>query len=313
MDFEAERLDLTYFDPNRNLRIKNPLDHLPSKEKELVLAWLYHKPISTQKVYAPVIIKFFSQNPYVSLKPVSPAHLITFLKSYGEITPATTNKIKSVFSSLYIYLMKQGYLDKNPATAIDRIKAPHRISEKILTRLEISQMLKKEANFRNRVLILLLYKTGMRASEILSLKVSNFKVQYPRKNEASKIFCKINFVGKGKKVRAININIRLYRLIRRLILNTHGDMTETNYIFCAENTKKPLSHTMLIKIIGKAAKKIGIQTKPTPHWFRHTNATHALNRGAPIHVVQKTLGHASLSTTGIYTELNPKESSGDWL
>jgi site-specific recombinase XerD len=65
--------------------------------------------------------------------------------------------------------------------------------------------------------------------------------------------------------------------------------------------------------VKQAGKRAGLEASVSPHWLRHAHASHALDRGAPIHLVQATLGHASISTTGRYLHARPKESSGRFL
>jgi integrase/recombinase XerD len=67
------------------------------------------------------------------------------------------------------------------------------------------------------------------------------------------------------------------------------------------------------RIVYAAAKRAGLEAKVSPHWFRHAHASHALDRGAPIHLVQATLGHSSVATTGWYLHARPTESSGKYL
>jgi integrase/recombinase XerD len=68
-----------------------------------------------------------------------------------------------------------------------------------------------------------------------------------------------------------------------------------------------------LRIVRKAAERAGIELPVSPHWFRHAHASHALDRGAPIHLVQATLGHASITTTGRYLHARPSDSSSRFL
>ena len=70
---------------------------------------------------------------------------------------------------------------------------------------------------------------------------------------------------------------------------------------------------MVERIVTKAAVRAGVEGKVSPHWLRHGHATHALERGAPIHLVQATLGHASVATTGRYLHARPTDSSSKYL
>ena len=74
-----------------------------------------------------------------------------------------------------------------------------------------------------------------------------------------------------------------------------------------------LHPSQLLRIVRRAAKRAGITKAVSPHWLRHGHASHALDRGAPIHLVQATLGHASVATTGRYLHARPSESSSTYL
>ena len=74
-----------------------------------------------------------------------------------------------------------------------------------------------------------------------------------------------------------------------------------------------LDESQVWRIVRKAAKRAGIEKKVSCHWLRHAHASHALDRGAPIHLVQATLGHSSISTTGKYLHARPTDSSGSYL
>ena len=80
-----------------------------------------------------------------------------------------------------------------------------------------------------------------------------------------------------------------------------------------QKTDGPLSRSQLWRIVRKAARAAGIKEDVSPHWFRHAHASHALDRGAPAHLVQQTLGHQSLATTSRYAHARPDDSSGQYL
>ena len=115
--------------------------------------------------------------------------------------------------------------------------------------------------------------------------------------------------GKGDEERSVLIS-----------KNTHQDLLslklpnsyEHEFIFRSQK-RAQLSQNRVREIVSEAALKTGIKKKVSPHWFRHAHATHSYRAGAPLHVVQKTLGHKFISTTGLYLDSLPEESSGDYL
>jgi site-specific recombinase XerD len=84
-------------------------------------------------------------------------------------------------------------------------------------------------------------------------------------------------------------------------------------VFPSRKGGEPLTDSGIWRIVKQAAQRAGIEVPVSPHWLRHAHASHALDRGAPIHLVQVTLGHASITTTGRYLHARPKESSSKFL
>jgi site-specific recombinase XerD len=87
---------------------------------------------------------------------------------------------------------------------------------------------------------------------------------------------------------------------------------ENDFVF-QSRTGKRLHRTQIARILTQACQRAGILLKVSPHWFRHSHASHALERGTPITLVQHTLGHASLATTGLYLHVRPQDSSALYL
>jgi integrase/recombinase XerD len=90
-------------------------------------------------------------------------------------------------------------------------------------------------------------------------------------------------------------------------------LNEEDYLFHAKDKRVPLTRMQAFRIIKAAAKTAKIDPLPSPHWFRHSSATHAIENGAPIHVVQHSLGHASINTTGKYLHATPTSSNANFL
>ena len=117
--------------------------------------------------------------------------------------------------------------------------------------------------------------------------------------------------GKGSKERFVRISAGTWdslRAIRRE--GTH----EFEFIFASDyGRRQALSDRAVRELVLSAAHRAGIAKKVSPHWLRHAHASHALDRGAPVHLVQATLGHASVATTGRYLHARPRESSSRFL
>jgi integrase/recombinase XerD len=270
----------------------------------IIGSWLFQKGVKTQRYYRRIVREFFQYFPHITLKTTEITHLALFLKTYGITQNSTRNTYKNALSSLFTFATKTGYIQRNPALALETIKTPDKIYSKVLSKSQVEQMLLKEKNLRNQMIIKILYFTGVRVDEICKLKKQSF-----HRTENGVVMM---VEGKGRKVRSIHLPSHLVQDIENYILTLPSEFLFTTQNNCFE-AYRPLSTSQVFRIIKNSAKTAKLSVEPSPHWLRHTSATHAIEAGAPIHVVQRSLGHESISTTGKYLDLRPKESVGDYL
>ena len=121
--------------------------------------------------------------------------------------------------------------------------------------------------------------------------------------------CQGTVLGKGGKTRAIVLSTGTWAELVAL----RGAAEESQPVFLSRNGGRHLTRVQVFRIIRAAAKQAGLTEHVSPHWLRHAHASHALERGAPIHLVQATLGHSNVATTGKYLHARPTESSGRYL
>lgn len=162
----------------------------------------------------------------------------------------------------------------------------------VLTKDEVKNLIDSTDTIKSRLIISLLYSTGLRVSEIVNLKVDDLafgeKTGWVRK-------------GKGSKDRLFVMSESLAQEIKEY-LETRGK--ENKYIFSKE---KPLTTRNVQKIVQGTTRRAGINKKVTPHTLRHSFATHLLEQGNDIRIIQAMLGHASLSTTQVYTHISSEQ------
>lgn len=274
------------------------------EDMSMIGSWIFQKSAKTQKYYRRVMRDFLQFYPGISVKSVEITHLALFLKAYGDHTNSTRNTYKNALSSFFSFATKTGYLPRNPALALDQLKSPDRMYSKVLSREQMEQMILKESSVRNKMILKIFYFTGIRVEELCSLKVSSFS-----RSENGML---MTVIGKGRKVRSLHLPNELAEEIQGYILNLESEFLFTNQ----KNTfgvYQALSHSQVFRIVKSSALKAKLSVAPSPHWLRHTSATHAIEGGAPIHVVQRSLGHESISTTGKYLDLRPKESISDYI
>jgi len=233
------------------------------EETRLISSWLYQKNPNTRDAYERDLKAFFSFFHGHSLKKITTAHIAVYLKEISEGREVSTiARTKSSISSLFKYLVKVRYLDVNPADHLDAIKVPDQTQYRVLDHEEIRRMIDLEPEFRNQVIIRLLYKTGLRVSELCGLKFSSL-----RKRD-SNFF--IIVLGKGNKTRTVQIDQKLYDDLTSL--------QDEEWRIHSPSSSSLTRHAVL-KIIKEAARRASVSEKASPHWMRHSHATKALELG----------------------------------
>jgi site-specific recombinase XerD len=119
-------------------------------------------------------------------------------------------------------------------------------------------------------------------------------------------------VGEGKCDPLVQLPAAVWKLLTELRSERPGE-DEPVFVSRKRRGGGRLQPLAVLRIVRAAARRAGIALPVSPHWFRHAHASHALDRGAPIHLVQATLGHASITTTGRYLHARPKDSSSRFL
>lgn len=199
----------------------------------------------------------------------------------------------SCLRSFFRFLTKEGYLKINPTLAISNPKIekklPIFLSEDEITRLIESPSVETPAGLRDRAILETLYSTGMRVSELAALNFDSIDF----------ISGIVKVLGKGKKERLVPIGDKAIRAIRTYLEKRNN---QSSILFLNKNNRR-LSDRGIRLVLDKYIHLISLREKISPHVLRHTFATHLLNHGADLRSVQELLGHASLSTTQIYTHI----------
>ena len=218
-----------------------------------------------------------------------------------EIGPRSQARILSGIRSFYRFLVIDGYIEADPTLLLESpkigMKLPEVLSVEEIDRLIASIDLSKREGQRNRAIIETLYSCGLRVSEACNLKLSDLYL-----NEG---FIKVE--GKGSKQRLVPISERAiaeimdYMTDRAEIAIKPG---HEDYLFVSTHFKKRLSRITMFHIIKVLAEEAGIKKTISPHTFRHSFATHLLEGGANLRVIQSMLGHEDIGTTEIYTHID---------
>ncbi len=238
--------------------------------------------------------------------PIKAVDIDAFLARQRDLDKATSS-ISRMISSLrkfYQWLARQDIQKINPMLEIDPPKKEHRLPV-ALTEEEVTTLLKqpdvdKKLGLRDRALLETMYATGIRVSELINLKLKDL-------HEDLKL---VKVLGKGSKERLIPISEVALSWIKRYEKKVRDPLLlqknkSSEFIFL-NNRGEALTRQAVWQIIKRYCKMAGIEKDVTPHTLRHTFATHLLENGADLRVVQEILGHSDISTTQIYTNLTQK-------
>ncbi|WP_209686777.1 site-specific tyrosine recombinase XerD [Lactobacillus colini] len=230
----------------------------------------------------------------------------SFLAKQRDLAKATAS-ITRMISSLrrfYKWLLRSDIIMRDPMIKIDSPKKERRLpvalSHKEIDELLAAPNISQPLGLRDRAILETLYATGMRVSELITLKESNLHEELNL----------IRVIGKGSKERLVPITdvalswIEKYQKdVRDSQILNKGKYTD--FIFLNAHAH-PLTRQSIWQLIKKYCQQVNITKNVTPHTLRHTFATHLLENGADLRVVQEILGHSDISTTQIYTNLTQK-------
>jgi len=230
-------------------------------------------------------------------------HLEGFVKTISELgfDAHSQARIISGIRAFYKYLMVEDVLSVNPAELLSAPKLsrklPDTLSVEEINALLASINLSTPEGTRNRAMLETLYSSGLRVSELVNLKISG-------------LFLDVEFIkvtGKGNKERLVPIGsqaikqINLYR--DNVRVHVPIQKGEEDMLFLNRRGKR-LTRMYVFTVIKACAGAIGLQKVISPHTLRHSFATHLIEGGADLRAVQEMLGHASITTTEIYTHLD---------
>ena len=205
----------------------------------------------------------------------------------------TISRKLSAIRSFYKYEINKGVIRDNPCLLISNPKVEKKLPNylsynEIETMLEVPDTFKNNS-LRDKLIIEILYSTGIRVSELVNIKVKDIDFYNNQ----------ILILGKGNKERYVIFGNTLKDMLKEYI----SIKSDSEYLITNKYNKK-MSTRSIEEIVKKIVKIDGIKNKVTPHTIRHTFATHMLNEGADLRVVQELLGHENLKTTEVYTHVS---------
>ena len=247
---------------------------------------------------------FFADSGRESWRQLDADDVLDYLQSCGEHPLKSSTIARRLISIRLLFgrLAEDGRIEKDFTAVMDSPRRwkilPDFLSEKetdaLLTAFSASQ---GELEMRNKLMMELLYSSGLRASELTSLKVSDCDM-------AGGV---LRVTGKGEKTRVVPCGAPAFRLMRRYLEEARPVLAEKNpsapWLLLSKNGKK-LNREWVWQIVQDAALKAGITKSVHPHTLRHSFATHLLSHGADLRCIPEMLGHSDISTTEIYTHVD---------
>lgn len=216
-----------------------------------------------------------------------------------QAKPRTTSRLLSSLKRFYGYLLRQGRIEIDPTLRIEAPKLPRSLP-KVLTEHDVERLLgapdpKTPLGLRDRAMLETLYASGLRVSELVGLKLG----------QVSQDMGVVQVMGKGARERLVPLGEEALAWLRRYLgearpLLLAGRASEALFVTARGSG---MTRQMFWCLIKRYAAEAGIATAISPHGVRHAFATHLLNHGADLRVVQLLLGHADISTTQIYTHV----------
>lgn len=269
-------------------------------DEQLIDLWLHGRPKHTERAYRRESDRFIE---FVA-KPLRTVKLID-LQSFADhlaesLKPSSVHRAVSAVKSLFAFGFRLGYFQFDVGRALKLQGFRDELTERILGEAEVLRIISLEPNPRNRAILLTFYAGGFRVSEICSLKWRHLQ----ERDRAGQI----TVLGKGDKTRTV----LMPQPVWEALITLQGDSSQDAPVFRSRK-KGHLDESAVWRIVKKASERAGIDKDVSCHWFRHAHASHALDRGCPIHLVQATLGHSSVAVTGRYLHARPNDSSGNYL
>ena len=234
--------------------------------------------------------------------------LYVFLKyelSLGHSVSTALRRLSST-RSFYVFLKKEGHYDGG-VPDIESPKKPKHLPN-CLTEEEVDKLLEapdlsSPSGIRDKAMLETMYSSGLRVSELLMLEIKQV-------NLTKGI---ITVFGKGAKERKVPLSDYAIDYIKMYIkeVRNKSDNKGSKYLFLSKKGE-PISRVYFFKQVKKYSELAGIQTQVSPHTLRHSFATHLLNHGAQLRIVQGMLGHTNIATTQIYTHVSSEKLKEDY-
>lgn len=283
-----------------NLAVPSTCDPPAQSDETLIGLWLDGRSAHTRRAYAADARLLLA----AAGKPIAALTLIdlqAWIGSLTELAPASRARKIGAVKSLLSFGERTGYLPFNVGAAVRVPPVKSVLAERILEENDVIRLIALEPDQRNHALLRLGYIAGLRISELTGLRWRDAKRRATGGGQ-------ITVFGKGGKTRAIVLPASIWRELIEL----RGEAPDDDSMFRSAKGGA-LDPSQVHRIVKRAAARAGLPPEVSAHYLRHAHVSHALDRGAPAHLVQATVGHSDLRTTSRYAHARPNESSATYL
>lgn len=266
---------------------------------------LSENTINSYGIDLKLFLEYLRENEIPSFKQVNKEVIVNYMQAEKNNNKANSSILRSVSSlrKFFQYLAQEKIIEKDPMLLIDTPKKKQHLPQ-VLTKEEVEKLLHSPntgqvLGLRDRAMLELMYATGLRISEIINLKLEDLHLTIGT----------LQTLGKGHKERIVPVGDEAIKWINRYLEEARPKLLKqkrSNYLFLNFHGNN-LTRQGVWKNLKAEVRKAGIQKNITPHTLRHSFATHILENGADLRIVQELLGHADISTTQIYTHLSNKQ------
>ena len=266
---------------------------------------LSENTIASYGIDLKLFLEYLRENEIPSFKQVNKEVIVNYMQAEKNNNKANSSILRSVSSlrKFFQYLAQEKIIEKDPMLLIDTPKKKQHLPQ-VLTKEEVEKLLHSPntgqvLGLRDRAMLELMYATGLRISEIINLKLEDLHLTMGT----------LQTLGKGHKERIVPVGDEAIKWINRYLEEARPKLLKqkhSNYLFLNFHGNN-LTRQGVWKNLKAEVRKAGIQKNITPHTLRHSFATHILENGADLRIVQELLGHADISTTQIYTHLSNKQ------
>ena len=266
---------------------------------------LSENTINSYGIDLKLFLEYLRENEIPSFKQVNKEVIVNYMQAEKNNNKANSSILRSVSSlrKFFQYLAQEKIIEKDPMLLIDTPKKKQHLPQ-VLTKEEVEKLLHSPntgqvLGLRDRAMLELMYATGLRISEIINLKLKDLHLTMGT----------LQTLGKGHKERIVPVGDEAIKWVNRYLEEARPKLLKqkrSNYLFLNFHGNN-LTRQGVWKNLKAEVRKAGIQKNITPHTLRHSFATHILENGADLRIVQELLGHADISTTQIYTHLSNKQ------